>query len=146
MPALPRKILISGLRMLAVLLLLGGGAWFVTSLSYDDEQPRVQANEGPAAVADIMDSLQFFYADHGRLPQSGEFQASLPKVEEHVAVARVNADYSFTITYSGRRQIDHKTLTLHPYADGQQHLHWRCESPSIDPRWWPDYCRTQPAS
>lgn len=145
MTALPRKALISALRVLVVLLLLGGGTWFVASISYDDEQPRMQANEGPAAVADIISSLQFFYADHGRLPQAGEFQASLPKVEQHITVARLNADYSFTITYTGRRQIDHKTLTLRPYADTGTQLHWRCESSDMDRRWWPDYCRSQPA-
>ncbi len=141
----PRKVLISALRVLSALLALGGIAWFVVSLTYDDEQPRIQTNEGPAMAADVMDQLQHFYADHHRLPASGEFRMPAPPAVKHVAAVILSADYSLIIVYTGRREIDGKSLTLRPYADAQQGLHWRCESADIDPRWWPDYCRQQPA-
>jgi hypothetical protein len=141
----PRKLLISALRVLAVLLALGGIAWFVASLTYDDEQPRMQANEGPAAAADVMDQLRDFYAEHRRLPVSGEFQMPAPPAVKHVAAIILTADYSLIIVYTGRRQIEGKSLTLRPYTDAQRGLRWHCESADIDPRWWPDYCRQDTA-
>lgn len=137
----PRKVLSSALRVLSALLVLGGIAWFVASLTYDDEQPRMQANEGLAAVTDVMDQLQRFYAEHHRLPASGEFQMPASRAVKHVAAIVLTADGSLIIVYTGRRQIEGKSLTLRPYADAQHGLHWHCESAEIAPRWWPDYCR-----
>jgi hypothetical protein len=143
--ALPKKLLKSALRVLIVLLVLGGIAYAWMSLSYDDEGPRLQANEGLGAVEDAMSAVQDFYQDKHRLPKTGELTGLQLQVEPHVRSATLGDGGTFTIVYTGRHEIDGKSLRLTPDVDSQGTLHWRCDLPDIDPRWWPDYCRPKPA-
>lgn len=125
---------------LAVLLTLG---WLVAWPLYDDELPRVQANEGPTSVAPLLDAVSRFYADNHRLPRPGDGLGDYGiAAEPHVADVQVSPDtLVITITYKGRREIDGKKLVLTPEADAKGELKWRCTLPDIEPRWWPDYCR-----
>ena len=143
--ALAKKILKSGLRVLLALLVLGGIAYAWMSLSYDDEGPRLQANEGLGAVQDAMSEVQEFYQDNHRLPKTAELPGLKLQTEPHVRSATLKDGGSFTIVYSGRREIDGKRLLLTPYVDQSGRLGWNCSLPEIDPRWWPDYCRPKPA-
>jgi len=138
-----RRVVIRVVRVLVLLAIVLGGIWWVLSLSYDDEQPRMQANEGITAVTPLMESVTDFYADHQRLPKPGELDESGISVEPHVAAVHASPDLIITVTYKGRREIDGKTLTLTPYVDDAA-LKWRCSLPDIAPRWWPDYCRPRP--
>jgi hypothetical protein len=144
--ALPKKILKSALRVLLVLLVLGGIAYAWMSLSYDDEGPRLQANEGLGAVEDAMSQVQDFYQDKHRFPKTGELTGLQMQTEPHVRSATLGDGGIFTIVYSGRREIDGKNLFLTPYFDKSGMLQWNCRLPDIDPRWWPDYCRLKPAA
>lgn len=137
----PGKITFSALRVLALLAVVLGGLWFWARLSYDDEQPRVQANEGPAAVTDIMTALQMFYAENRHLPKSGELKLPPAVSAPHVTAVAVSPDYVLTVVYHGRREIDGKRLVLTPVPSADGKLAWTCSLPEIDPRWWPDYCR-----
>ena len=138
-----RRAVIRVLRVLVLLLVVLGGLWWVMSISYDDEQPRMQANEGVAAATPLMDSVTEFYANHHRLPTPAELDEPGIGVGPHVAEAHVSPEFIITVTYKGRREIDGKTLTLTPYVDAGA-LKWRCTLPDIAPRGWPDYCRPGP--
>lgn len=138
--AMPRAAK-SALRVslvLAAVLFIG---WLVLSPLYDDELPRVQANEGPLAVAQLMEAERYFLHDHGRLPAPGELDRSLLQPQPHVANIEFLEAGALRITFKGRREINGKTLTLTPEAAASGELQWRCSLPDIKPRWWPDFCR-----
>ena len=141
-----RKAVLGSLRVLLLLAVVLGAGWFVVSLTYDDEQPRMQANEGLDAVQDAMLAVVEFHRDKGRLPTAGEIRGVAFRPEPHVRSAAVDAGGGFTVIYQGRREIAGKTLRLTPYTDKDGGLRWRCELADIDPRWWPDYCRHTPQS
>ena len=139
-----RKALAGALRVLLLLAVVLGAGWFVLSLNYDDELPRVQANEGIEAAGPLMDIAQQKYAATGRIPRLNELTGVPFRARKHVADIGVADDLTITVTYQGRREIAGKTLRLMPYADKGGSLRWRCDLPDIDPRWWPDYCRQTP--
>jgi pilin len=141
---LARKAAIGSLRVLLLLALLLGAGWFIVSLTYDDEQPRMQANEGVDAVQDTMAFVQQTYMEKRRLPTDAELAAVSFRHEPHVRAVRLDSDGSFLVVYQGRREIDGKTLRLTSYLDKRGAVRWRCSLPEIDPRWWPDYCRQRP--
>lgn len=141
---LARKVASGSLRVLLLTALILGAAWFFLRLNYDDEQPRVQANEGLDAVRDAMSLVQQIYQAKRRLPTSTELDTISFRAEPHVRAVRLDADGSFTIVYRGRSEIDAKTLRLTPYLDKRGEVHWRCTLPDIGPRGWPDYCRQNP--
>lgn len=138
---LGRKVAFGSLRVLLLLALILGIGWFILSLSYDDEQPRVQANEGLDAVQDAMSLVQQTYQAQRRLPTPDELGAVGFRSEPHVRVVRLDANASFTVIYRGRPEIDAKVLKLTPYLDKSGEVRWHCTLPDVKPRWWPDYCR-----
>ena len=140
-PAKPkRSAAFRALRILVIVAVVLGLLWVVGSVFYDDELPRVQANEGLAAVADVMSMEAEFRQDRGRLPEPAEIDRGLLHAEPHVTAVDLLPGGALRISYRGRHEIDGKTLTLTPYMD-KDDVHWRCELPDIKPRWWPDYCR-----
>jgi len=136
-----RKAAFGSLRVLLLTAAILGAGWFFLSLGYDDEQPRVQANEGLDAVQDAMSLVQRTYQEKRRLPTSAELDTINFRSEPHVRAVRLDADGSFTVVYRGRPEIDAKTLKLTAYLDKSGEVRWRCSLPDIEPRWWPDYCR-----
>lgn len=132
------------IRVARVLLLTAavvGAAWFALSLNYDDEQPRVQTNEGLDAVQDAMVFMQETYREKRRLPSADELAAVSFRHEPHVRAVRLDGDGRFLVVYQGRREIDGKELRLTPYLDRSGEVRWHCELRDMDRRWWPDYCR-----
>lgn len=140
-----RKVAFSSLRVLLLTAAILGAAWFFLSLNYDDEQPRMQANEGFDAVQDAMSLVQRTYQAKRHLPTSAELASIGFRSEPHVRAVRLDADDSFTVVYRGRPEIDAKTLKFTPYLDKSGEVRWRCTLPDIEPRWWPDYYRRSPA-
>ena len=129
---------------MAALAVILGGLWLWASLTYDDEQARVQANEGIEAVYPLMSVAKQAYADTGSLLKPGQLTDLPLLARKHVADVKVGADLTMTITYRGVRAIDGKQLKLVPFVTAGKQLSWRCELPDVDPRWWPDYCRQKP--
>ena len=141
----PRRSLgFRALRILVIVAVVLGIAWVVLSPLYDDEMPRVQANEGFVAVAGVMQAEAMFQQDQGRFPGQAEMDKSLLVPQPHVASVEFLPAGALRITYKGRHEIDSKTLTLTPYIDTSG-VRWRCDMPDIKPRWWPDYCRPKPS-
>ena len=143
-PKPKRSFAFRALRILVILAALSGIAWVVGSVFYDDELPRVQANEGLTATADVMYMEAEFRQDRGRFPESAEIDRSLLHAEPHVTEVDLLPGGALRISYRGRHEIDGKTLTLTPYMD-KNDVRWRCDLPDIAPRWWPDYCRPRSA-
>lgn len=137
MPRAAKSFLRVALSLAVVLIIV----WLVASPLYDDELPRVQANEGLLAVAQVMDAEQLFSRDHGRLPEAKELDRGLLRPQLHVAGVELLSAGRLRITFKGRHEIDGKTLTLTPTVGASGDLSWSCSLPDIEPRWWPDYCR-----
>lgn len=142
-PATGRRIGLRAVRVVLMLAVVLGAIGFTASLFYDDEQPRVQANEGITAVAALMDAIPLYREARGRFPDASELDQGMVRQQAHVAGVAFGAGGVLTITYRGRREIDGKTLTLTPYMDAGGKPGWRCDLPDIAPRWWPDFCRTK---
>ena len=142
-----RRIALRALRILALLTVVAGIGWFAMSVLYDDELPRVQANDGPRSVRLLLETVPQFYAENHRLPHPGDGLVEYGiTAEPHVKNVQISPDtLVIIITYKGRREIDGKTLTLTPAVDAHGAIVWRCSLPDIKPRWWPDYCRTGPS-
>ena len=144
-PVKPKRgVAFRTLRLLLILAAVLGILWVLGSVFYDDELPRVQANEGLTATADAMYMEAEFHQEHGRFPEPAEIDRGLLRAEPHVTAVEFLPAGALRISYRGRHEIDGRTLTLIPYMD-KNDIHWRCELPDIKPRWWPDYCRPKPA-
>lgn len=128
------------LRIFVIVTALLGLAWVVGSVFYDDELPRVQANEGLMATMDLMAMQVEFHQKHARFAEPAEIDRALLHAEPHVTGVELLPGGAFRISYRGRHEIDGKTLTLTPYMD-KGDVRWRCDLPDIKTRWWPDYCR-----
>lgn len=138
--AMPRAAK-SALRVILALAAVLAVGWLVAWPLYDDELPRVQANEGIADASPVMDSIAGFYADHHRLPAPGDMAGYGFDSRPHVRDAHVTPDSRIVVTYKGRHEIDGKQLILTPEVDAKGGLEWRCTLPDIEARWWPDFCR-----
>lgn len=140
--AMPRAAK-SALRVVLALAVVLTVVWLVAWPLYDDELPRVQANEGPQGVGPLLETVSRFYAENHRLPHPGpELGDYGIAAEPHVTKVQVApGTLVITITYKGRHEIDGKRLILTPEVDAKGELKWSCALPDIEPRWWPDYCR-----